>query len=123
MEYSIDVSEDKNYIVLKVTGEFTAESFMQCIIESHELGRQEKVNCYLVDVRNARNVDSAYGSRKFAYHDMKTTDGVDPLARVAGLVSPGDNSHDFVAMASTNAGMFLKLFTDIEEAKNYLMKK
>lgn len=123
MEYSIEVSEDHNYILLKVTGDFTADIFMKCIIESHKLGKEHKINCYLVDVRNARNVDTAYGSRKFAYHDMKTTDDVDPLARVAGLISPGDNSHDFVATTCNNAGMFLKLFTDIEEAKEYLLKK
>lgn len=45
------------------------------------------------------------------------------MARVAGLISPGDHSHDFVETVSMNAGMFLKLFTDITEARNYLLKK
>lgn len=71
---------------------------------------------FLVDVTNARNVDSAMGTLKHVYSDMKTTEGVDPLARVAGLFSPGDHSHDFVVTASSNAGMFLKLFTDLDKA-------
>jgi len=123
MEYSIKPSEGRDYIILTVVGEFTAETFMQCIVETHTLGREMGIRNILVDVTNARNVDSAMGTYKFAYSDMKTTEGVDPLARVAGLVSPGDHSHDFVETASSNAGMFLKLFTDPDKAIDYLLKK
>ena len=123
MEYSISKSDDSNYIILKVVGEFTANSFMKCIIEAHALGKEMGIHRYLVDATNARNIDSAFGSYKFAYHDMKNTEGVNPLARVAGLVSPDDHSHNFVETVSTNAGMFLKLFTDFNEARDYLLKK
>ena len=81
------------------------------------------IHNFLVDVTNARNIDSAMGTHKFAYSDMKTTEGVDRLARVAGLISPGDHSHDFVETVSYNAGMFLKLFTDLDKAIEYLLNK
>ena len=123
MEYTIKPSDDCAYIVLTVVGKFTSATFMKCIIESHTLGRKLGLRSYLVDVTRGRNVDSAMEIFKFAYSDMKTTEGVDPLARVAGLISPGDHSHDFVEIASTNAGMFLKLFTDRDEAIDYLTKK
>ena len=123
MECSISISEDRNYIVLKVTGSFTAQSFMKFIVEAHTLGREMDIHCYLVDVTEARNIDSAYGNYKFAYQEMKSTPGIDRLAKVAGLISPDDHSHDFAQVASTNAGMFLKLFTDITEARNYLLQK
>lgn len=122
-EYSIKPSEDHQYIILQVHGEFTAKTFMKCIVEAHTLGKEMGIRSYLVDVTDARNVDSALETQKFAYSDMKTTAGVDPLARVAGLVSPGDHSHDFVETASSNAGMFLKLFNDRAEAIDYLLKK
>ncbi len=118
MEYSIKPSEDSRYIILKIKGDFTAKEMMTCIIESHALGREIGVRSYLVDVTEARNVDSAMGNVNFAYSDMKETNGIDPHARVAGLVSPGDRSHDFVATVSANAGMSLKLFTDLDEAKS-----
>lgn len=120
MEYSIKPSKDSDYIILKVSGEFTAQSFMKCIVETHTLGREMGIHSYLVDATNARNTDSAFGNYKFAYSDMKNTEGIDLLARVAGLVSPGDCSHDFVETVSNNAGMIFKLFTDPDEAKAWL---
>jgi hypothetical protein len=123
MECSTKVSEDREYIFLKVVGDFTAKDMMKCVVESHMLGQQLGIHCYLVDVTNARNIDSAMGNYEFAYSDMKTTEGVDPLARVAGLVSPGNHSHDFVETVSANSGMDLKLFTDLAEAIDYLKKK
>lgn len=123
MECSIAVSEDRNYIVLTVVGDFTAGEFMTCIVEAHTLGMERGIHCYLVDATRARNVDSAFGNYKFAYHDMKATAGIDPQARVAGLISPDDHSHDFVETVSANAGMFLKLFTELDAARDYLLKK
>ncbi len=122
-EYSIKPSEDHQYIILTVQGEFTAKTFMKCIVEAHTFGKEMGVRGYLVDVTDARNVDSALETQQFAYSDMKTTAGEDPFAKVAGLVSPGDHSHDFVETATSNAGMFLKLFTDRAEAVAYLLKK
>ena len=119
MECRISLSEDRNYIVLKVTGSFTAQSFMKFIVESHRLGQEMDIHRYLVDATEARNVDSAFGNYKFAYEDMESTPGIDRLARVAGLVSPGDHSHDFVETVSTNAGMSLKLFTDIAPCSHH----
>ena len=122
MECRISLSGDRKYIVLKVTGDFTAQSFMKHILEAHALGRETDIHRYLVDVTEARNVDSAFGNYKFAYQDMMSTPGIDRLAKVAGLIRPGNHSHDFVQVTSTNAGMFLQLFTDIDEARNYLQK-
>lgn len=122
MQYSIKPSGNGDYVILTVIGNFTAKSFMKGIVESHTLGQELGAHLYLVDVRQARNVDSAMGNYEFAYSDMKTTQGVDRFAKVAGLVSPGDHSHDFVATTTHNAGMSLKLFTDAKEAIDYLLK-
>jgi len=120
MRYDIKPSPGNDYIHIEVVGEFTAQSFMTCIVESHTLGRELDIHAYLVDVRRARNVDTAFGNFKFAYTDMKNTEGIDLKARVAGLISPGDSSHNFVETVSENAGMFLKLFTDRNAAEQYL---
>ena len=123
MEYSIKVSEDRDYIILKIVGNFTGKDMMRCVVESHTLGRETGIHSYLVDVTDARNIDTAMGNYEFAYSDMKMTEEVDPLARVAGLTSPGDRSHDFVETVSANAGMDFKLFTDREEALIFLKKR
>ena len=77
MEYWIEPSEDRTYIVLTVIGDFTAETFMNCIVETHMRGMAQGIHRYLVDVRRARNVDTPYKTYKFAYADMPVTEGVD----------------------------------------------
>ncbi len=122
MNYSIKVSKNHSYIILKVNGEIKAQNMMQYILEAHEVGKKEGLNRYLVDVRNAVNTDSVIDNYNFAYSDMKKTKGVDKMALVAALVSPGDHSHDFIETVLSNAGLFLKIFSDPVKAKEYLTK-
>ena len=123
MGYSLKPSEDRDYIVLTVVGEINGQSMMKYIIEAHDLGKEMGINRYFVDVTEARNIDSILGNYNFAYSDMKKSKGVDTLARVAALVSPGDHSHDFIETVLTNAGLSLKLFTNPVTAREYLRKK
>ena len=122
MKHRIKVSKDRNYIILKVIGEIKAENMMNFIIEAHALGKEKHINRYLVDVTEAVNIDSVISNYKFAYSDMKKAEGIDKLALVAALVSPGDHSHDFIETVLSNAGMFLKIFSDPAKAKEYLLK-
>jgi hypothetical protein len=122
MGYSIKPSEDRDYIVLTVLGEIKGQSMMKYIIEAHALGKEMGINRYLVDVTKDRNIDSILGNYGFAYSDMKKTEGVDTMAKVAALVSPEDHSHDFIETVLSNAGLFLKIFTDLDIAREYLIK-
>ena len=126
MEYSIKPSEEGDCIILKVVGEFTAKSMLKCTVEAHTLGQEMDIHWYFVDVTNARNIDTPYNNYKFAYQDLKMTEGTDPLAKVVCLVSPDDHSHDFIETvaynAGVNAGIILKLFREPAEAKAYLAK-
>ena len=126
MEYSIKPSEDGKFIILKVVGEFTANSMLKCTVEAHTLGQEMGIHWYFVDVTNANNIDTIYGNHKFAYQDLKMTEGTDPLAKVVCLISPDDHSHDFMETVSNNAGVdsgiLFKLFTDYKEAKGYLTR-
>jgi len=119
-EYRIEPSEDQTYILLSVVGEFTAKNFMKCILETHARGQEMGIHRYLVDAIKAKNIDTVLGNYQFAYSDMQTTKGIDPLAVVAGVVSKDDHSHDFVETVSNNAGKHLKLFTDFNQAVDYL---
>jgi len=120
IDHSIKPSKDRTHIVLTVVGEVAGQHMMKYIIEAHALGNEMGINRYLVDATGARNIDSIIGNYDFAYSDMKKTEGIDTLARVAALVSPGDKSHDFVETVLSNAGLSLKIFTDIDMALDYL---
>ena len=121
MEYSITPSKDGTYIILKVKGNITRNSAMEMNLEAHALGRQLHIRRYLVDVTEARNVEFNTENYQFAYTDLRKTEGIDKHARVVTLVSPDDHSHDFIETVSRNAGFNLRLFTDLRQAKRFLM--
>lgn len=121
MRYTIGVSEDNRYIVITVKGEITRKDAVEQNLEAHALGKKLGINRYLVDVTEARNTDSVQNNYDFAYTDMHHIEGIDKLARVAAIVSPGDHSHDFIETVSRNAGFNLTIFSDPEEAKQHLL--
>ena len=121
--YKIQLSTDGTYIELKIRGNITRKLAMEQNRAAHALGRELGVQRYLVDVTEARNVDSVMETYNFSYGDMRTDPGVDRLAIVATLVSPEDHSHDFVETVSRNAGLNVTLFRDREQAVRYLTKK
>lgn len=123
MSHTIQVSEDNRYIVIIVKGEITRKDAVQQNLEAHALGKKMGINKYLVDVTEARNIDSVQNNYDFAYTDMRHTEGIDKLARVAAIVSPGDHSHDFIETVSRNAGFNVTIFNDPEEAKQHLLRE
>lgn len=120
MDYSITLSTDGMFIVLKVKGSFTRKTILQPTLEAHAHGRELRVRRYLVDMTEAKNADSDTENYKFAYFDMQKMEGIDRHARVATLVSPNDHSHDFSETVALNAGLNVRLFTDPDEAKRFL---
>ena len=77
---------------------------------------------HLVDLTEARHVDTITNTYEFAYEDMRLHPGINKNARVAVLVSPDDRSHDFVETVTRNAGQNVTLFRDREAAIQHLLK-
>ena len=119
MTYSIEPSEDKTFITIKVVGDITRNSAMKQNIEAHALGKKLGINKYLLDARESRNNETVIDNYEFAYNDMAKP-MFDASARVAIIVSEDDHSHDFVVTASMNAGYHVKLFYDFDSAKQFL---
>jgi len=122
MDYTITPSADGRFITIKVKGDINRQSAMQMNLEAHKLGRQMQIRRYLVDVTESRNTDDALDTYEFSYADMRMMEGIDKGARVATLVSPGDHSHDFVETTAVNAGLNIRIFTDPDKAKEYLLE-
>ena len=122
MDYTITPSNDGMFIILKVKGNITRKTALQMNLEAHALGRQLKIRRYFVDVTESKNTDKPLEDYELANSDMRQTEGIDKQAWVAALVRPDDHSHDFMETVSKNAGLHLKLFTDPDEAKRYLME-
>lgn len=122
MSYTIKPSEDGKYIVLKHWGEINSEIALTRNLEAHALGAELGITRYLVDGTEAENVDTVLKNYKFAYKEMKIPSSINQNARVAMLVSPEDQSHDFVETVLINAGLNVTLFRDRELAIQHLLK-
>jgi hypothetical protein len=122
MPYSIKPSEDGKYIILKHWGKINRELTTQRNLEAHALAAKQGITRHLVDLTEAKHVDTVINTYEFAYEDMHALPGIDKNARVAVLVSPEDHSHDFVETVTRNAGQNVTLFRDREAAIQHLLK-
>ena len=121
MSYTIGPSEDGKYVVLKYWGELSRKLSIEHVIEAHALGEKLGITQYLVDLTEARNIDSIPELYEYAYKDTKSASGLNLNARVALLVDPEDHSHDFVETVLRNAGHNVTLFRDRDSAISHLL--
>ena len=115
-------SDDGTYITITEHGDYTREIAMEHTVEAHALGRELGIRCYLVDVTDARNVESTLTNYKFAHREVPQQPAIDQQACVAVLVDPTYHSHDFYETLSQNAGIDLTLFRDRQEAIDHLRR-
>ena len=120
MPHRTYVSDDSTYIIQEVRGEITRATQLQAIIEAHGLGLKLGINKFLVDITNARNVESVAESFNFAYSDLRNSPLVSKGTCNAVLVAPDDHSHDFVEVVLANSGRDAKFFRDRNDAIAYL---
>ncbi len=119
MDYSIEVVRGQHFIRVTAKGDLTRENALKMNEEAHQVGKDNGINQYLVDVREARNVESVTNNYKIAYKDMQK-EMFDRNAKVAFLTHQDDHSHDFVEMVFRNAGFNVRLFREKEKALAFL---
>jgi len=123
MSYEISVSEDGNYIITKHWGKITSELVIKRTLEAHALGEKLGITKHLMDVTEARNIDSVTNSYTFANEKISSTPGINMSVRVAVLVSSDDHSHDFIETVTRNAGQDITIFRDRKLAIHHLLKE
>jgi hypothetical protein len=121
MAYSITVSDDEKYIVLKATGMIGRQLAMKYNLEAHALGKEKGLERFLLDFTECRNSDTVLRNFKYVYDDMQDP-GIIQSACTALLVSPTDHSHDFIEALFRDAGADFTLFHDRELAVAHLLK-
>jgi hypothetical protein len=120
MQYMIDLSEDKSYIILKYVGDITSQLALIATEESHALGSKYGIRHYLVDATEAKNFENPFKNYNFAYQDLERAN-IDRAACVALLTSAEDTTHDFIETLMVNAGYDVKLFKNRENAIQHLL--
>lgn len=112
MAYTIEVAENKRYIIITVEGDQTNQLAMEQNIKAHEIGNAMGISRFLVDLTHSQFTGTALDHYKFAYEDMSSYEVINRNARVATLVAADDHSHDFVETVASNAGMDVTIFRD-----------
>jgi hypothetical protein len=121
MPYKITVSDDKKYIITKSIGGLNNDIAGQQNREAQALAMELGIDRFLVDM-----VESSYEGGPIEHYEFANTRDFTPdrynrYARVAILVRPDDDSHDFFETVARNAGFDITIFRNREEAIQHLI--
>ncbi len=117
---SIRVSEDSTYIIMKQTGIINKNLGVAYNIEAHKIAMKYRINKYLVDLTEAKNMDTFINKYEFAYKDIQNLPEIFKKEIVAMVVAPDDHSHDFVEKISRKIGFNVIFFRNIVAAEEYI---
>lgn len=119
MTYTVECDDRAGLVIVRVVGELTVEAAAEYTQAAQAAGGERGITRYLIDVRQARNVESTLANYQFAYTTLPEIRAA-RSNRVAVLHAPHDHSHDFVETVSRNAGYNVRMFDDLEEALGWL---
>lgn len=122
MSYTITTSQNSAYIIVKVTSDMSRKLAAEIADQALLMGEKLGIGRYLVDLTASRNRESILGSYQSAHEDLAELSWRKILTRVALLVDPQDNSHDFNEIVLNNIGICATLFRDSDQAVQYLLK-
>jgi hypothetical protein len=118
MDYSIEVSENGNYLRVVTEVDVTVEMAREWVSRVVELGLEKGISKYLFDVRKGKNISDIAENYNFSYNDIPHLN-VDRASRHVILVDPKDHSHDFIETTMMNAGFNVKIFFEESEAAKW----
>lgn len=118
MAIEISVATSGKYLVSRVTGEINTEIAIEMAVQTERVSQQTGIADRLVDLRGTPNTQSIVQNYDFAYKELEEI--IDRGTKAAVLVSPGDDSHDFIMNAVRNAGFNGRKFTDEAAAVEWL---
>jgi hypothetical protein len=122
MAYSVTVSDDKKYILLKVVGSISRQLSLQYNLEAHQLGRELGIDRFFLDFSECHNTDTVLRNYKYVYDDMKNP-AINQEAHTVMIVGPNDHSHDFIESLFKDAGVDFTLFHERDLALWHLLQK
>jgi hypothetical protein len=110
MAIEISVAESGKYLVSRVTGEINTEIARELAAQTERTAQETGIADRLLDLRGTPNTQSVVHNYDFAYKELEEI--VNRGTKAAVLVSPGDDSHDFIMIVVRNAGFNGRKFTD-----------
>jgi hypothetical protein len=119
MAIHFSISDSGKYLICRVDEPITIDIARRMGDGMTELAQQTGIQCRLLDVRGMPNQMSVVVNYDLAYKEMDELQ-INRSMKLACLVLPTDNQHDFVSTAIKNAGFNYRVFTDETEAVAWL---
>ena len=116
----LSIAEKEGYVRFDYTGEFSQAAGKQCIDAMVEKCRQVQIRKALLDCRQMTGEIPVFEGFMVVLHGRKMRDVISQTA----LVGREDQmfADNFIENVAVNRGVNLKLFTDIEEAIDWLQE-
>jgi len=115
VDYQIAISEDKQYIRVRVSNAVTvglAKRIFRC---ASELTEQDSICRLLIDVRGYTNLLGVIDGYEFANGGADKA-GLTRKWQIAVLTNPSETAFDFLETVMMNAGFCFRVFTQEDEA-------
>jgi len=116
-KFTITIPDGKEYVLTVLHEPMTRAMTVKYLPEMKRLGVQLSRPSFLFDARGAQNIRGALGDYE-TYKNPKSFGFRG--AKIAVITDPDDRSYDFTNIVATNAGYRHRLFTDEQEAINWL---
>lgn len=122
MNFTVTLSDDKTYIIVRTFTATTHELRREYIKQGVALANKSGVNRFLVDVRQSPSSTNIIEDYQTAY-ELAPAAGLNYGARIAALISSGDASRQFMETVAVNAGYSVAQFTSESEAIKWLSRR
>ena len=108
MDYTTRLAANRIYVETRIYSPVTKELALKSQTDANDLAAKHDLTRFLVDVRGISTQTGALGDILVAEELPKT--GLPLSSRIAILVSPDDDQHDFIETAAQNRGIILQVF-------------
>jgi hypothetical protein len=110
MEYTVAPSEDGEYIAIDILGDIDRAGLAEVTEAFLELSGELGIGCFLIDMRDCRNVEGALANVHYTLDDVAEIATLENDVCVAVLIDPGDRSHDFAIAFAQSQGRDIRPF-------------
>jgi len=121
MDYEMTISEDNQYIRIRVMSDITIDLVERFSRDASELSEQANIHRILSDERGVKSLTNVAQTHAFAHKSWRGP-GPRPGWRIAVLKAPDGTEYDCVETVMVNAGFEFRIFDEEDEAVAWLVE-
>lgn len=121
MKFEVFIPKDGAWVHAKILAPLTMDQSLKFLKKAAQQANKEWLHRILIDSRGVPNLKGYYNDYEIAYKHLNKL-GFKYHSRVAVLVAPGDKSYDFMELVAKNAGFRWRVFSDEQEATEWLQQ-